>query len=121
MVFGDDGFTGCPAPILPSVLRPWLVGRSGWAFPGLRGAISKEVVRVRLAKAGVKAGIVGRVTPHRLRHTFATDAADAGWNQLALQSQLGHNDPQSTLWYYRPSRKGLIRAYRKAREAPDYA
>jgi hypothetical protein len=38
----------------------------------------------------------------------------------ALQQQLGHRDPNSTLIYYHPSRQGLLDLARKmAKERPE--
>jgi len=72
------------------------------------------MVASRLATLGRLANVPGKVTPHRFRHTFITRAVDAGWNQLALQQQLGHSNPASTAHYYRPSRAGLMEAYGRA-------
>ncbi|WP_376770243.1 tyrosine-type recombinase/integrase [Arthrobacter terrae] len=44
----------------------------------------------RLAKA---AGVEGRISPHSLRHTFATVALDAGTTLHELQDSMGHADP----------------------------
>lgn len=57
----------------------------------------------RLAR---KAGVDGRISPHSLRHTFATIALDNGASLRDLQDSLGHADPRTTRRYDR-SRNSL--------------
>lgn len=67
-------------------LGPWAV-RSG-----LRAAVTA---------AGLTgpAGVPLRVTPHQLRHTYATELANAGLSLQALMALLGHVTPEMTLRY----------------------
>jgi integrase/recombinase XerD len=48
------------------------------------------------------------LSPHSLRHTFATDYLDAGGNLRDLQDAMGHADPRTTRRYDR-SRHNLDR------------
>lgn len=59
-----------------------------------------EVFRTiqRLARA---AGIEGQISPHSLRHTFATIALDSGTALHDLQDSMGHADPRTTRRYDR--------------------
>jgi integrase/recombinase XerD len=50
----------------------------------------------------------GKLSPHSLRHTFATDYLDAGGNLRDLQDAMGHADPRTTRRYDR-SRHNLDR------------
>lgn len=50
----------------------------------------------------------GQLSPHSLRHTFATDYLDAGGNLRDLQDAMGHADPRTTRRYDR-SRHNLDR------------
>ena len=61
-----------------------------WAQSGAFNTIK------RLAKA---AGIAGKISPHSLRHTFATLALDAGATLHDLQDSMGHADPRTTQRY----------------------
>lgn len=47
------------------------------------------------------AGIDGQISPHSLRHTFATIALDAGTTLHDLQDSMGHADPRTTRRYDR--------------------
>jgi integrase len=56
-----------------------------WVFPADRGNGHFIVVRKALARVCRKAGLEG-VTPHVLRHTFASVAGDLGYRSLLLQA-----------------------------------
>jgi integrase/recombinase XerD len=56
----------------------------------------------RLAR---KAGVEGQISPHSLRHTFATIALDNGVALHDLQDSLGHADPRTTRRYDRGRHK----------------
>ena len=51
--------------------------------------VSARILAQDLAKAAAEAG-VGHVTPHMLRHTFASQAISGGVNMRLLQSLMGH-------------------------------
>ncbi|MCO4254529.1 tyrosine-type recombinase/integrase [Pseudarthrobacter cellobiosi] len=60
----------------------------------------------RLAR---RAGIQGQISPHSLRHTFATIALDSGTSLHALQDSMGHADPRTTRRYDR-ARNNLLKS-----------
>ncbi len=76
--------------------------------------------RIGLAHAVSSAGLAGpdgvplRVTPHQLRHTFATDLANAGMSLPALMALLGHSSPDMTLRYARLASPTVKAAYDQA-------
>lgn len=64
----------------------------------------------RLSRRGIQreidviaqaAGLAGKVSPHVLRHTFATLTLNNGAELVAVQELMGHSDPQTTLRYAR--------------------
>ncbi len=52
-----------------------------------------------IQRAAKKAGLTKKVTPHTLRHSFATHLLDAGENILMIQQLLGHENLETTRIY----------------------
>lgn len=75
--------------------------QGGWLFPGgtRAGHISKEAARKVFRDAVKTAGITKKITPHVLRHTFATHLIDAGTDVTVVQVLLGHTSVQTTQIY----------------------
>ena len=80
-------------------------------FPGRTelGHLSPEAVRKVLRHAAVKAGLDKHVTPHLLRHSFATHLLETGTDLAVIQALLGHRYLESTAGYTRISSRVLRR------------
>src|SRR4030095_2013945 len=88
----------------------WLLPRSG-GFWSLLLAL-----RYAASHAGERAGCSQHVTPHRLRHSFATEMLRLGVSLPALMQLLGHKDINMTLWYLEVTQQDLQREFHLARQ-----
>jgi hypothetical protein len=84
------------------------------APPGCASA--NAPMRSTLAKAAQRAGCSGRVVPHRLRHSFATEMLRLGVSLKALMQLLGHKDIRMTLRYVQVTQQDLQREFHQARQ-----
>lgn len=75
--------------------------------------IKPNAVRMLLTRLRKQIPDIGHVTPHTLRHTFATHALAAGVDLKELQVILGHSDIKTTSLYMHPTRSMLDEAVRR--------
>jgi integrase/recombinase XerD len=91
------------SPRLLQLLRDyWTVTRptGEWLFPG-KGTkpIGQRAVRHAVTRAAEQAGLKKRISPHILRHTFATHLLEAGTDLRTIQALLGHSSAETTARY----------------------
>lgn len=102
-------------PQLKELLDGWLARRpeglrSNLMFVDRGRPISESRVDNAVAKVAAAAGI-GRVSPHQLRHTLATQAINRGMSLEAIAALLGHRSLRMTLVYARIADRTVANEY----------
>jgi integrase/recombinase XerC len=111
-------------PIVPAVREaideyarqcPYPLARGARLFLGARGGpLNPDLVRRAVAAARRRLGLPDTLTPHALRHSFATHLLARGADLRALQELLGHASLSSTQIYTAVDAARLLDVYRHA-------
>jgi integrase/recombinase XerC len=101
----DDYLRQCPYPVAGD--GPLFVGARG-------GPLNPDLVRRAVAAARRRLGLPDSLTPHALRHSFATHLLARGADLRALQELLGHASLSSTQIYTAVDAARLLDVYRHA-------
>ena len=76
------------------------------------GPLSRQSLWTLVRRAAAGAGLKRRVSPHMLRHSFASHLLDGGADLRAVQAMLGHADISTTQIYTHLPSSALKRMYR---------
>ncbi len=77
------------------------------------GAITPRTIQRIVEKYALEAGITKRITPHTIRHTFATDLLRNGADIRSVQEMLGHESITTTQVYTHVTNKHLKNIHKK--------
>jgi integrase/recombinase XerC len=90
-------------------------GRGGAIFTNLRGGrLTTRSVELIVERLLALSGIANRITPHGLRHSFATHLLDHGADLRSIQEMLGHASLTTTQRYTHVSVNRLKEVYSRA-------
>jgi len=96
-----------------TLLRPHSPPRA--LFLGNRGGrIGVRAIRTLVSNRSLETGARARISPHGLRHSFATHLLDSGADLRTIQSMLGHASLSTTQRYTHLSLGQLVDVYERA-------
>ncbi len=92
---------------------PFTITSSEYVFLGIRGKrVSTRSFQKALETARNSIGLPSSVTPHSLRHSYATHLLNAGTDLRSIQKLLGHSALSSTQIYTEIEHKRLLHVYK---------
>lgn len=119
-----DRYTVLSARLLTLLRAYWKLQRPvDWFFPGTKAGTHLQPATVREVchQAAQMAGLTKRVTPHLLRHSFATHLLENGTDTRAIQVLLGHQRLDTTARYTAVSPQSVSRLISPLDQLPEAA
>ncbi len=85
-----------------------------WVFVSRGGkGLTREMLWILVRKYARRAGLTGKVSPHTLRHSFATHLLAGGADLRTVQELLGHANIRTTQLYTHVDRERLRAIHRQ--------
>ena len=109
-----DRMTKLSPRLLEALREYWRAARPGrWLFPQAGNpdrAMNTSSIERMVQRMAKRAGITKAVTPHTLRHSYATHLLDAGTDLRTIQVLLGHRNLKTTAIYLHVSHAKIAAA-----------
>ena len=95
-------------------LCPFKMEKNDFLFLGIQGnQLSARIIQKEILYCRKQLGLPETVTPHALRHSFATHLLSAGGDLRTIQELLGHSSLSSTQIYTSVDPKRLMKVYKQ--------
>ena len=96
-------------------LCPFNISKNGPIFIGVNGgALNPRIIQKVTEQARRQLGLDKTVTPHAMRHSFASHLLEAGGDLRAIQDLLGHSSLSTTQNYTAVNQERLMNVYKNA-------
>ncbi len=99
--------------------KPLFVNHRGKKDSDIDHRLTPRSIQSMISKCAMLAGISKKVTPHTLRHTYATDLLGNGADLRSVQELLGHKNVSTTQIYTHVTNKGLRDIHEKFHGGKD--
>jgi integrase/recombinase XerD len=109
---GEDAVSAVGA-YLGEVRNRRITARDDLFLSRLGGSMTRQAFWMMIRKRARQAGIFRDVSPHTLRHSFATHLLENGADLRSVQTMLGHADLSTTQIYTHVTRERLKRIHEK--------
>jgi integrase/recombinase XerC len=90
-----------------------------YVFPGKTGSLPPRGVQARMKQYLQECGLPSDISPHKLRHSYATHLLDAGADIRVVQELLGHVSLSTTQVYTHVTLDRLKTAHQQAHPRAD--
>lgn len=105
---GKDRMIILPQHLLPDLRK---CQKQEFVITGPSGQASERSIQSMVKRAAKRAKISKKVTPHTLRHSFATHLLESGNNLRIIQELLGHSDLSTTQIYTHTSSEEKMKVH----------